>query len=99
MKEVVTSEKVTVSKRKPLIIEEVFAEKIVISKKTEKKVYNKIPVPEGHVRVIVLKEYEGMLVDRHEVGDIVDLPDRRFKTLVTRGIVREYKGNKEPGDR
>lgn len=99
MREVVTSEKVTVSKRKPLIIEEVFAEKIVISKKTEKKVYNKIPVPEGHVRVIVLKEYEGMLVDRHEVGDIVDLPDRRFKTLVTRGIVREYKGNKEPGDR
>lgn len=99
MREIVTSEKVTVSKRKPLIIEEVFAEKIVIPRKSEKKVYNKIPVPEGHVRVIVLKEYEGMLVDRHEVGDIVDLPDRRFKTLVTRGIVREYKGNKEPGDR
>lgn len=98
MKEVVTSEKVTVSKRRPLIIEEVFAEKIVIPKKTEKKVYNKIPIPEGHVRVIVMKEYEGMKIE-HEVGDIIDLPERRFKTLVTRGIVREYKGNKEPGDR
>jgi hypothetical protein len=92
-------EKVVVPKRKPLIIEEVTSEKIVVAKKTEKRVVKtKIPIPEGHVRVIALVDFEGMTCHHYE-GDVIDLPDRRFKTLVNRGIVREYKGYKEPGER
>ena len=50
-------------------------------------------IPVGHVRVIVLIDYKGMEEDLY-CGDIIDLPDRRFKTLRSRGLVKEYIGTK-----
>jgi len=32
----------------------------------------------------------------YKEGDIIDLPDRRFKTLALRGFCAEYKGTKKP---
>jgi hypothetical protein len=61
----------------------------------EKEVHMSVPVAGGHIRCIVLKDYEGM-IDYLYVGDVVDLPERRYKSLVFRGFVEEYKGNRAP---
>lgn len=58
----------------------------------------KVVLPEGHVRCIVLREYQGML-EYHDVGDIVDLPERRFKSESFRGLVKEYHGEGQPNKR
>lgn len=84
--------------RRPLIIEEIVSEKMVMTQKKEKRAISGFPVPEGHVRVIVVIGYAGMQC-WHDPGDIIDLPERRFKTLGLRGYVREYKGKNEPGKR
>ena len=80
---------------KPIIIDEIDSEKFDVQKFFEKRVIKgKVPtrnIPDGHIRVIVLKECEGMTGHYYE-GDIIDLPERRFKSLRLRGLVDEYKG-------
>ena len=78
---------------KPIIIDEIDSEKFDVQKFFEKKVFKRgVPVPEGHIRVIVLKDCEGMTGSYYE-GDIIDLPERRFKSMRLRGLVDEYKGD------
>jgi hypothetical protein len=83
---------------KPIIIDEVSSEKFDVKKFFEKRVIKgRIPIPlaEGHIRVIVLKECDGMTGKYYE-GDIVDLPERRYKSLRLRGLVEEYHGDNAP---
>ena len=84
-------------KIRPIVIDEIvsqkFDEKAIIRVFPEKKETTGIPV--GHVRVIILKDYQGMS-GIYKEGDIIDLPDRRFKTLALRGFCAEYKGSKKP---
>jgi hypothetical protein len=58
-------------------------------------VLTKIPLPEGHVRVIVIQSFAGM-IDNLMVGDIIDIPERRYKSLSFRGLVRKYDGDLQP---
>ena len=81
---------------KPIIVEEITSEKYVVPQFREKKETNGIP--EGHIRAIVIKVFNGM-TDLLETGDIVDLPDRRFRSLQMRGLVKEYVGDKLPNKR
>ena len=82
---------------KPIIIDEVDSEKFDVQKFFEKRVIKgKVPtvernIAEGHIRVIVLKDCDGM-TGHYYPGDIIDLPERRFKSLRLRGLVDEYKG-------
>ena len=80
-------------KIKPIIVEELSSEKFVRPVFKEKRETNGIP--EGHVRVLILKECEGM-TGIYQEGDIIDLPDRRFKSLRLRGLCEEYKGKEKP---
>jgi len=84
-------------KIRPIVIDEIvsqkFDEKAIIRVFPEKKETNGVPV--GHVRVIILRECPGMS-GVYKEGDIIDLPDRRFKTLALRGFCAEYKGSKKP---
>ncbi len=61
-------------------------------------IITKVPLPEGYIRAEVLKDYKGMEDDLY-CGDIVDLPERRFKSLSMRGLVMEYKGESQPNKR
>lgn len=86
---------------KPIIIDEIDSEKFDVQKFFEKRVIKgKVPtvernIAEGHIRVIVMKDCEGMTGHYYE-GDIIDLPERRFKSLRLRGLVDEYKGDSGP---
>lgn len=84
-------------KVRPIIIDEIisqkFDEKAIIRVFPEKKETTGIPV--GHVRVVILKDCEGMS-GPYKAGDIIDIPDRRFKTLALRGFCAEYRGSKKP---
>lgn len=86
---------------KPIIIDEIESEKFDVQKFFEKRVIKgKVPViekniPEGHIRVIILKDCEGM-TGHYYKGDIIDLPERRFKSMRFRGLVDEYKGDSAP---
>ena len=88
-------------KIRPIVIDEIVSEKVnqkfdekaIIRVFPEKKETNGVPV--GHVRVIILRECPGMS-GVYKQGDIIDLPDRRFKTLALRGFCAEYKGSKKP---
>jgi len=82
---------------KPLIIETITAtkEKIEIQAFPKKEILTKVPVPDGHVRCIVLIDYKGMLNDLY-AGDVQDLPDRRYKSLTNRGVVKLYDGTRIP---
>ena len=51
--------------------------------------------PEGMVKVIALMTYAGM-IDMIFAGEVFLLPERRFKSLSKRGVVEEYKGDKQP---
>lgn len=62
------------------------------------EILTKVPLPDGYVRVIVLKDYKGMEDDLY-TGDVIDVPDRRFKSLSLRGLVKEYKGDLQPNKR
>ena len=70
-------------------------EKIVRAPVQEKRVITGIPVPEDHVRCIILRRCEGM-TGWYVAGDIVDLPERRYKTMTFRGLVRKYDGTDDP---
>ena len=59
------------------------------------EVLNNVPVPAGHIRVIVLVDHRGMLDDLY-AGDIIDVPERRFKSMRFRGLVKEYNGGSAP---
>jgi len=84
---------------KPIVIDEIDGEKFDVQKFFEKRVIKgKVPtrnIPDGHIRVIVLKECDGMTGHYYE-GDIIDLPERRFKSMRLRGLVDEYKGDSAP---
>ena len=86
---------------KPIVIDEIDGEKFDVQKFFEKRVIKgKVPtvernIAEGHIRVIVLKDCEGMTGSYYE-GDIIDLPERRFKSMRLRGLVDEYKGDSAP---
>ena len=55
--------------------------KSLMFRSSSRKRFSKgVPVPEGHIRVIVMKDCEGMTGHYYE-GDIIDLPERRFKSL------------------
>lgn len=80
----------------PIIIETIRStEKVEVKPVFEKAVYENIPIPTDSVRVIVLQDYKGMLNDLY-VGDIIDMPERRYKTLAFRGLVKLYDGDKKP---
>lgn len=80
---------------KPMTMETVFAkEKVEYPAFT--KTEDVVEKPEdGHIRVIVLIDYKGMN-DELYAGDIIDVPERRFKSLSLRGLVKEYKGTNAP---
>ena len=85
---------------KPIIIDEIDGEKFDVQKFFEKRVIKgKVPTPrniaEGHIRVIVLRDCEGM-TGHYEKGDIIDLPERRFKSMCFRGLVEVYEGDSAP---
>lgn len=89
--------------KNPIIIEHISSviegqekEKAVKSPVTEKRIYlTKVPVADGHIRVIVLRDYKGMTDDLY-AGDVQDLPLRRFKSLANRGLVEAYNGERPP---
>ena len=81
---------------KPLIIETIrSSEKISDRPAFEKMEYENLPLQSGEVRVIVLKDFKGMLNELY-AGDIIDLPERRYKSLAFRGLVKIYDGDKLP---
>ena len=82
-------------KKRPIIVTELSSEKFVRPVIREKAILNSRGIAENHIRVIILKECEGM-TGRYMVGDIIDLPDRRYKSMVIRGLCEEYKGDEKP---
>ncbi len=54
-----------------------------------------VTLPSGFVRCICLESYLGM-TDSIYKDDVIDLPERRFKTLSARGWVALYTGDKKP---
>ena len=74
------------------------SEKKEMTMPTKYKVLTIVPLPENYVRCIVLIDHTGML-ENHDIGDIVDLPDRRYKTLANRGVVEIYDGEDQPNKR
>lgn len=51
--------------------------------------------PDGMVKVIALVTYAGM-IDMIFAGEVFLLPERRFKSLAKRGVIKEYTGDKKP---
>ena len=51
--------------------------------------------PAGYVKCMALVDYSGM-TDIIFKGDVILLPERRFKSLAYRGYVCEYSGDIEP---
>ena len=89
--------KVKVVKPK-LIVETISAvkEKVEVSRVFPKmEVLTNVPLPDGHIRVLVLQDYKGMTDDLYK-GDIIDVPERRFKSLAFRGLVVKYEGKGMP---
>ena len=81
---------------KPIVIETIKAEKQTVKPAFEKVNYlYDIPLPPDHVRCIVLVDFNGM-TDELRAGDIVDLPERRYKSLSFRGMVKKYDGKELP---
>ena len=91
------SEVKSVPKTKREIVAEV-KEKRIVTPVLKSECLTEVPVPEGHIRAIVLQSYAGM-VDDIDIGDILDLTERRFKSLSLRGMVKEYKGTEPPTKR
>ena len=91
----------TKAKKVPIVIETIHSTADLAEKESKRPVYEKrlitgnLPVAEGYVRCIVLIDHKGMLDDLY-VNDVVDMPERRFKTESNRGIVKEYKGDRIP---
>lgn len=87
--------KVFKPKHVPMEVETIHSEKVNTSVFAKYEILTKIPLPFGHVRCICLKDFNGM-IDNLRAGDIIDLPDRRYKSLMFRGLVAEYTGNLQP---
>lgn len=70
----------------------------MISSYKQKSVTEKVviaePTPDGFVKARALINYSGM-TDLIFKGEILLLPERRFKSLAFRGYVEEYSGDKE----
>jgi len=80
----------------PIIIETIRStEKVAVRPVFEKQVTENIPIPSDSIRVIDVQDYKGMLNDLY-AGDIIDMPERRYKTLAFRGLVKLYNGPKIP---
>lgn len=90
--------KVIKPKEKSIEVETIKAEKIVFNPKPKYQILTTVPLPDGYVRCIVLVDHKGMLDDLYR-GDIVDLPERRVKSLAFRGLVKRYEGNEMPNKR
>jgi len=79
-------------------------ESLKTGKKEKKEITTTIPMKSesvisgNDVVVIVLKDYKGMLDELYE-GDIIVVPERRYKSLAFRGLVKIYEGNKKPNKR
>ncbi len=86
---------------KPLEVETINSsrpkEKIEVMSPIKEKivVLTKVPVPANHIRCIVTKDHQGM-ISYLKTGDIVDLPERRYKTDSFRGLVKNYDGSRNP---
>lgn len=82
---------------KPLIIETIAADGKDIPA-FEKRVYKGLPtkLEEGYIRVVVLKDHNTMSGELLRDGDILDLPERRYKSLSFRGMVKIYEGKNLP---
>ena len=59
------------------------------------EVLTNVPLPDGHVRVQALKDFKGM-EDELYVGDIFDVPNRRYKTMSFRGLVKKADPGAQP---
>ena len=87
--------------KRPIIVETIHSTAEMAEKEVKRPVYEKrvitgsLPVPEDHIRCIVLVDYKGML-DNLYTDDVIDLPSRRFKTEKNRGFVKEYNGPRIP---
>ena len=87
--------------RKPIIVETIHSTADMAEKELKRPTYEKhvitgsLPVPVDCIRCIVLVDYKGML-DELYVGDVIDLPTRRFKTEKNNGRVKEYEGPRIP---
>ena len=98
------SDGVSVKKTKrirPIVVETIHSTAELAEKELVRPVYEKhvitgtLPVPEDHVRCIVLVDYKGMLNDLY-INDVIDLPIRRFKTLANRNFIKQYTGPRIP---
>ena len=70
-------------------------EKVIVPVFTKMEISTNVPLPSDHIRCIVLKDYKGMEGDCYK-GDIQDLPERRYKSLSFRGVVKKYDGKSLP---
>jgi hypothetical protein len=85
-------------KRKPIIVHDMtsdmmFKEKVVFQGTEKMNIETSVPV--GYVRCIVLRAYDGMTC-KMLVGDVFDLPERRYKSLSRRGFIEKYEGKEPP---
>lgn len=91
------------TKRRPIIVQDMTSsmftqaikEKVVFRNKEKQFIGTAVPIPVGYVRCIVIKSYDGMTC-KMLAGDIVDLPERRYKTLSTRNFIDKYEGDEPP---
>jgi hypothetical protein len=86
---------------KPIVVETIHSTAELAEKELVRPVYEKhvitgtLPVPEGHVRCIVLIDHKGMLNELYK-DDVIDMPERRFKTECNHGHVKAYTGPRIP---
>lgn len=90
-------------KRQPIIVQDMTSsmftqavkEKVVFRSAGKNFIGTAVPIPIGYIRCIVLKAYDGMTC-KILAGDIIDLPERRYKTLSIRGLLTKYEGEEPP---
>ena len=66
-----------------------------VKQRTIKEKVEYTATPAGYVKCMALVDYSGMS-DIIFKGDVILLPERRFKSLAYRGYVCEYSGDIEP---
>ena len=76
-------------------IEVIHMPKVVMPVFEKRQVLTKVPLPEGHVRVEALKDFKG-IEDELYVGDVFDVPNRRYKSMSFRGLVKKAEPGAQP---
>ena len=79
----------------PLQIVTIHSEKVERTVFPKYEILTKVPLPDSHIRCLVLKDFNGMM-DILRAGDIIDIPERRYKSLLFRGMVTPYTGESQP---